>query len=402
MLKKLTALLLVMVMVLSLSACGGQTSSGSTEPVQSTTAADAGSSQSSDDDAKAADDNWKIGILTGTVAQNEEEYRAAENVIARYGEEHVVVKTYPDKFMDEQDTTISNIVELASDPDVKALIIVQAVPGVSAGIEKAKELRDDLLIIAGVPGEDPAMIASKADIVLALDELAMGHTIPEQAKEMGAEVFVHYSFPRHMSYALLSARRDLMKESCEKIGLKFVDATAPDPTGDSGVPGAQQFILEDVPRKVDEHGKNTAFFSTNCSMQVPLIEAVIDKGAIYPQPCCPSPTHGFPAALAIEVEEENKGDMNYILGAIKEAVAEKGATGRLSTWAVPVSMMFIEGSAEYAKKWMEGEITEKLDFDALKAEFESYAGTQISMETLTDNGVDYPNYLMILLDFYTF
>lgn len=402
MLKKLTALLLILVMVLSLSACGGQTSSGATAVVEDTTAADTGSTESTDEGTATTNDNWKIGILTGTVAQNEEEYRAAENVLAKYGDEHVVIKTYPDKFMDEQDTTISNIVELASDPDVKALIIVQAVPGVSAGIEKAKELRDDLLIIAGVPGEDPAMIASKADIVLALDELAMGNTIPEQAKTMGAEVFVHYSFPRHMSYALLSARRDLMKDSCDAIGLKFVDATAPDPTGDAGVPGAQQFILEDVPRKVAEHGKNTAFFSTNCSMQVPLIEAVVDQGAIYPQPCCPSPTHGFPSALAIKIEEENKGDMNYILEAIKVAVAEKGASGRLSTWAVPVSMMFIEGSAEYAKKWMEGKITEKLDFDALKAEFEAYAGTEISMETLTDNGVEYPNYMMILLDFYTF
>ncbi len=394
MLKKLMALMLVIAMVFSLTACGGQ-SSGGDAPAETTTAAAA-------DSDKASEGEWKIGILTGTVSQNEEEYRAAENVLKKYGDEHVVLKTYPDKFMDEQDTTISNIVELASDPDIKALIIVQAVPGVSAGIEKARELRDDLLVIAGVPGEDPAMISSKADIVLNVDELTMGTTIPEQAKAMGAKVFVHYSFPRHMSYALLSARRDLMKQTCENIGLQFVDATAPDPTGDAGVPGAQQFILEDVPRMVAKYGKDTAFFSTNCSMQVPLIESSVAQGAIYPQPCCPSPTHGFPSALALDIPDDKKADMNFILEETKRVLADKGVAGRFSTWAVPVSMMYVQGGAEYAKKWILGEITEKFDPDALKAEFEAYAGTEVQMQSLVDNGKEYPNYLMFLLDFYTF
>ncbi|PID80171.1 MAG: hypothetical protein CSB19_00905 [Clostridiales bacterium] len=392
MLKKLMAVMLIVAMVFSLTACGGQSSGGDT-PAETTAAGGTD---------KASEGAWKIGILTGTVSQNEEEYRAAENVLKKYGDEHVVLKTYPDKFMDEQDTTISNIVELASDPDIKALIIVQAVPGVSAGIEKARELRDDLLVIAGVPGEDPAMISSKADIVLNVDELTMGTTIPEQAKAMGAKVFVHYSFPRHMSYALLSARRDLMKQTCENIGLEFVDATAPDPTGDAGVPGAQQFILEDVPRMVAKYGKDTAFFSTNCSMQVPLIESSVAQGAIYPQPCCPSPTHGYPSALALDIPDDKKADMNFILEETKRVLAEKGVAGRFSTWAVPVSMMYVQGGAEYAKKWILGEITEKFDADALKAEFEAYAGTEVQMQSLVDNGKEYPNYLMFLLDFYTF
>ncbi len=88
----------------------------------------------------------------------------------------------------------------------------------------------------------------------------MGSAVIEQAKKQGAETFVHYSFPRHMSYALLAARRELFKENCEKQGLEFVDATAPDPTGDAGISGSQQFILEDVPKKVAEYGENTAFF----------------------------------------------------------------------------------------------------------------------------------------------
>ncbi len=92
---------------------------------------------------------------------------------------------------------------------------------------------------------------------------------PFRQKKLGAKTFVHYSFPRHMSQVLLSSRRELMKKKCAELGIEFVDATAPDPTGDSGLPGAQQFILEDVPKMVAKYGKDTAFFSTNCAMQIP-------------------------------------------------------------------------------------------------------------------------------------
>lgn len=67
-------------------------------------------------------DNWKIAILTGTVSQGEEEFRAAEKAIATYGAEHIVTDTYPDNFMSEMETTVSKIVAFASDPDVKAIV----------------------------------------------------------------------------------------------------------------------------------------------------------------------------------------------------------------------------------------------------------------------------------------
>ena len=70
----------------------------------------------------------------------------------------IVHITYPDKFMDEQETTIANIVGLAADPAIKAIVINQAVPGSAAAIEQIKETREDILFIAGVPHEDPEMI----------------------------------------------------------------------------------------------------------------------------------------------------------------------------------------------------------------------------------------------------
>ncbi|MBE0450515.1 MAG: DUF3798 domain-containing protein [Clostridia bacterium] len=344
---------------------------------------------------------FKIGVVTGTVSQGEEEYRAAEAVKLMYGDQ-VILQTYPDKFMDEQETTISNILSIANDPEVKAIVICQAVPGTSAAIDKVREIRDDILIIAGVPGEAPDTISPKADVVLQGDELGMGVSIIAQAAKMGATTFVHYSFPRHMSYPLLAARRDIFKSECEARGMKFVDATAPDPTGDAGVPGAQQFILEDIPRKVEEYGENTNFFSTNCSMQEPLIKSSLENGAIVAQQCCPSPYHGYPGALGISIPEEKQGDVDYIIAQISDKVAVQGGTGRFATWPVPVNMMFVQSGVDYAIAYNQGKTNGKVDKAYMEKLFSEYAGVEIKLTTLEEGGTAYDNFLLLLSDYITF
>ena len=389
--KKVLALFLVAVMLLSFTAC--------TKPAEPAAGTDPA-------DAEPEENKFKIAVYTGTVSQGEEEFRAAEKMAEKYPD-IVVTQTYPDNFTKEQETVIANALSLVSDPDVKALVMVQAVPGACAAFEKVREARPDVLIIGGVPGEDPDMIAKKADLVLQGDELSMGYAIPAQAKKLGAKKFVHYSFPRHMSYPLLAQRRDILKAECEKLGMEFVDATAPDPTGDAGVPGAQQFILEDVPRKVKELGKDTNFFSTNCAMQEPLIKSVLDEGAIYAQQCCPSPYHAYPGALGISVEG-HEGDVEYLVEQIKAKVSEKGGTGRFSTWPVPINMMFVEAGVEYAKGYLEGTITSKNDVEALKKICSEIADEkEMTFSTYTgkdkdDNDVLFDNFYMILSDFIVF
>lgn len=382
MLKKVLAGVLTGIMVLGMVGCGPKS------PVQGNT------------DKK---NDYKIGIITGTVSQGEEEYRAAEKMKAKYGDK-IILQTYPDSFMKEQETTIANTLSLAADPAVKAIVFVQAVPGASAAIDKVREKNPDMLFIAGVPGEDPAMIASKADVILQADELGMGKTVIEQAKKLGAKTFVHYSFPRHMSYELLAQRRELFKKTCADLGLKFVDATAPDPTGDAGVPGAQQFILEDVPRKVAEYGKDTAFFSTNCAMQEPLIKSVLAQGAIFPQQCCPSPYHAYPGALGIQIPDDKKGNVDYIVKEIGKKIEEKGGKGRFSTWPVPVNMLFVEAGTEYAMQVIEGKTSGKNDKAKLEEVIAKVLGSKINVQPLKDDKANktYNNYYLLLSDYINF
>lgn len=337
--KKILIFLLVFTLALTSAGCGARTT---------------GSNSGED---------FKIGVVTGTVSQGEEEFRAGEKMVAKYGDmiKHI---TYPDNFSKEQETTISQIASLAADKSVKAIVMVQAVPGAAAAIDKVRETRPDMLFILGAPHEDPEVVAPRADIILELDQLKRGQSVMQIAKDMGAKTFVHYSFPRHMSYELLAARRDVLKATAAEIGIEFLEVDAPDPTSDAGVPGAQQFILEDVPRQIEKYGKDTAFFSTNCSMMEPIIKQTLDYGGIFPEQCCPSPYHAYPGALGIAIPSDKAGDLDFLSAQIAEKVAEKGGTGRFGTWNKPANVAMIEAGVEYSIAFSKGEV-EKFDKDSI-------------------------------------
>ena len=344
-----------------------------------------------------AEGNWKIAILTGTTSQGEEEVRGAERAIATYGADHVVWDTYPDNFMSETETTISKLLAFASDPEVKAIVMCQAVPGAAPAFNKIREMRDDILLIAGVPQEDPDVITAAADLVLYSDEPAQGDTIIDTCANWGVEVFVHYSFPRHLAMETIAARKAKFEENCAALGIQYVEATAPDPTGDAGVSGAQQFILEDVPLKMKEfEGKKVAFFSTNCAMQEPLQTAILTQpNAYYPQPCCPSPYHAFPAALGLESLQVG-GDDTDALKQIAAKLKEYDAVGRYSTWPTPVNMAIIDVATAYAKAYIDGEVG-KNDAAKIGELFEAAAPGAVLANYTDANGTTYDNYYTILL-----
>ena len=345
---------------------------------------------------------YKIAIVTGTTSQGEEEYRAAEALKAQYPD-IVLTDTYPDNFSAETETTIGKLLKFASDPQVKAIIMVQAVQGATAAFTQIRNdlKRDDLLLIAGVPAEDPASITGAADIVLGVDEINGGDQIIETAKEWGVDILVHYSFARHMSYETIVARLNIMKAAAEDAGIELVERDAPDPTGDAGMVGAQNFILEDVPKVMQEYaGKKVAFFCTNCGMQEALQAAVLkEPNAYYPLPCCPSPFHGFPASLGVAVDPADYGDIDAYIRKEAEILKANDAIGRFSTWAVPVNMSMITAGFAYAKDFIESGATEKLNKDKLLVKLSEAAGAQAAVSTYVDgNGVEYPNYFMILFD----
>ena len=410
--KRFLSLAMAAAMVLSLAGCRGAEPAATTAAPATEAATTAAAGESAEGAVTKAEEQkeaepFKIGILTGTASQGDEEITQANKMKEKYGD-MIVTATYPDNFTTETETLISNAVAMASDPEVKAIVWCQAVPGTAAAIDKVRETRPDMIFIAGTPGEDPGVINPKADIVLQVDEPGCGTVIPPQAKAQGAKTLIHYSFPRHMSYALIVARHENMKKYCEENGIEMVDVTAPDPTGDSGITGAQQFILEDVPRQIEKYGKDTVFFTTNCGMQEPLIRSVFENGAIYSLQCCPSPFHAFPAALNIDMAG-HEADVTYMMEQLQAKVDEYNMGGRVSTWGVPCNMLFVNAGVEYAKKVLEGEtngvvLDEQVLRDTIQECAEQYTpdAKMTIAHYVDDSGNAKDNHFLVMSDFVTF
>ena len=301
--------------------------------------------------------DFHIGIVTGTVSQAEDNLRGAERMIQEYGDTAnggmITHVTYPDNFMSETETTISQIAGLADDPKMKVIIMNESVPGTAAGFRRVREKRPDIILIAGEPHEDPNVITEVADLAVTSDQMARGYLIPYAAKELGAKTFVHISFPRHMSYELLGRRRAIMEVACNDLGIKFVFETAPDPTSDVGVAGAQQFILEQVPGWLEKYGNDTAFFCTNNAHTEPLLKRIAELGGYFIEADLPSPLMGYPGALGVDLSQE-KGDWPAIMKKMEAAVIAAGGGGRMGTWAYSYGFTQSAGLAEFGKRIVEG------------------------------------------------
>ena len=346
--KKVVSLLLALIMALSLVACGEK--KGET------------------------DDNtvpYKIGIVTGSVSQSEDDRRGAEAFQKEYGEDMVQLAIYPDNFTEETETTIQSIVNLSADPLMKAIVVNQAVPGTTEAFRKIKETRPDIICIAGEAHEDLPEISSAADLVTNNDFVSRGYLIIRTAHELGCDTFVHISFPRHMSYETMSRRVAIMKAACEEFGMKFVLETAPDPTSDVGVSGAQAYILEQVPAWVEKYGQKAAYFCTNDAHTEPLLKRLLECGGYFIEADLPSPLMGYPGALGIDLTEE-AGDFEKILTKVESAIVEKGGADHFGTWAYSYGYTLSAGLALHAKNVLDGK-SELKDMDDVAAALQVYS-----------------------------
>jgi hypothetical protein len=343
--------------------------------------------------ASAAPGAFKIGIMTGTVSQGEEDFRGAQQVMAKYPG-RVKAVTYPDNFSSELETVIAQLVGLAADPDVKVIIVGQAVPGSVAAARKIREQRPDILIGFVGPHEDPDVVNAACDLATQPDQYARGVSIIENAQKMGAKHFVHYSFPRHMAQLLLAQRRDIMDQECKKRGMQFHFVTAPDPTGEQGLPGAQQFILEDVPRELQKYGPATAFYSTNDGMQEPMIKAILNAHAGYfVEQDNPAPTAGYPAALGLSIPPDKAGDMAWLNAENKRMIAAKGMSGHFGTWTQPFDMVAIRAFTSL----LVDAVDKKADFHdstTVLRYFEAEAGGPVKMRKYDQKG----NQWLVVMD----
>jgi hypothetical protein len=346
---------------------------------------------------------YHIGIVTGPASGDD--FQGAEDLVWRYGSvdsggiiRHI---TYPDDFMDRREETIAGITALAADPQMKVIIVNQGIPGTAEAFRRIREQYPDMLLFAGGPHEDPLLIQQTATLAVSADFISRGYTIPWAAKELGADTFVHISFPRHMNTESLGLRRQIFEEACADLGLNFVSVSAPDP--ESGGGAARQYILDQTPRWTAQYGKNAAFFCTDAVHAEPLVKQLLVHGGFFVEADLPSPLTGYPGALEIDLSAD-AGNFPAILRKIEGAVMAKGGTNRFGAWSYSFDYAASAGLGEFAKRVLEG-----------KASIDSAAGLYAALAVFTagakwngayyvdhSTGIRARNHLLVYMDTYIF
>lgn len=339
---------------------------------------------------------YKIGIVTPTLSTSEDEFRAGAEMVDKYPD---IVKhiTLPENFNAELETGISQILSLADDSEMKAIIVNSGQSGLLPAFQKIKEKRSDILTIATMMDE-PELMAKHIDMNFSTDWARRGVTIPTKAKEMGAKTFIHYSFPTHLAKEAVSIRKDAMEKTSKELGLEFVEIMTPDPQTGDGRAAMLQFLKEDIPRQIEKYGPDTNIFGSNCPMYDVILDEALKSKFTVAEQCCPTPTQSYPTVMNLEIEQEDLGNYDKINAMITEKSKEAGMTGRLSGWAMPSQIYVPKFEIELAKYIIENNL--ELDEKILNKEFlddfsESAMGVRADFEAMD---IDANNYYMLILE----
>lgn len=375
--KKITALMLALCLLVGTVGCS------STEKPES------GGKDSADTK------KFKVGIVTPTLSVSEDEFRGATNMVEKYPD-NVVHVTLPENFNTEIETAISQIVSLADDEDMKAIVVVSGQSGLLPALQQVKEKRSDIITMTAPIWDDPDMMSEYIDVNLDANWAKRGETIVSLAKKMGSKTFIHYSFPTHLSKESVAKRRDMMKATCEKEGIEFVEVITPDPQTGQGPAAMQQFLSEDIPRQIEKYGPETNIFGSNCGMYEVILSKALELKYTVAEQCCPTPTQAYPTVMNLEIDEKDSQNFDKINEMISEKAKEADMSGRLGGWPMPMTVFLPEFAVELAMEMVSNDLTKE---DVCTSEYlQKFAqdkyGITVEFEKLKDETDNYQ--LMIM------
>lgn len=389
--KRLLSVVLCVAMVATM-AMGCSADSEKTDDGKTNTKAE----KTSSNENKGDSEEYHIAIVTPTLSTSEDEFRAGEEMADKFPD-IVTHLTLPENFETEIETCISTIVSAADDPLMKAVVVITGQSGLIPAFQQIKEKNPDIITISAPIYDEPDMMSEYIDLNIDTNWIKRGETIPTKAKEMGAKTFVHYSFPTHLSKPLVSARKDMMQETCKKLGMEWVEVITPDPqTGDS-VEAMQQFLREDIPRQIEKYGADTNIFGSNCPMYDVILDEALELKFIVAEQCCPTPTQAFPTVLGLEISEDDATNFAKINEMITEKVDAADMQGRISGWPIPVTIYMPEFGVYVAMEMIENGF-DPLEIDNLKALTQEKFGIDVEYEKLEDNGTTYDNYFVLIME----
>ncbi len=336
--KKITAILLILVVVFSFASCKGNTSEKVVEPEK------------------------KVAILVAPEAQYPEDYKAAQELAAEYPEK-VIVKEYSDsRVLRAGDPEIMQFSkELAGDPEIGAIVYARATQFTTNAMRSAESVNPNIVTICIEPEESIDTVSSIADLVFCADWAKVAADVVATAKKQGAEHFVLFSINRHITNnPMYSALNASFKAECETQGLNYVYDNSVDPIYSSGIKGAQLYIRESIARLYNNEkisGNNVALFSTDSSVQSTLVEIARDRGLIYVCPSFPTAYNGLGEVFEIAKPEKVADIKSYIEAAKEIEIPESELTPRYSIYNFPLAATLLKGAVHCAFDLLNGTTT---------------------------------------------
>lgn len=319
---KIISVILILVLVFSFAACKDNKNETITEPEK------------------------KVAILVAPEAQYPEDYKAAQELAAEYPEK-IIVKEYSDsRILRAGDPEIMQYSkELASDPEIGAIIYARATQFTTNAIREAESVNPEIVTICVEPEESIETISSLANLVFCADWAKVAADTVAEAKERGAEHFVVFSINRHITNnPMYTSLNTAFKNECEAQGLKYVYDNSVDPIYSSGIKGAQLYIRESIARLYNNDkisGTNVALFSTDSSVQSTLIEIANERELIYVCPSFPTAYNGIGEVYEIAKPEKISDIKTYIENA--KAAATEGKA-KLSMYSFPLAATLLRSA----------------------------------------------------------
>jgi len=337
---------------------------------------------------------------------------------------------WPTRYDSEQDVMVEMIEELGRDPSIRAIVVGYTKYGTDLAFERLAETRDDIFVVFCLPDETQAVedLERLANVTLVPDDINTGPAAVRQAWKLGAETVVYYSFDSSSPLPGELERRNGMERQSGELGIPFVDVGMAIPRDANRIPDQQEYkwmLRNDVRGKVEQYGRDTAFFSSDSGAQSYLIGPVISARAIFTShrqsyalldiACSLNVDYLNRSILPGEYGLVSSGEM---AASISAALAKNGMSGRVSSMPVYIEELMIVAGVEYAIKWINGEVKkEGIDIGAMRQLMADYAGAEVFLSPITKDYINaindkpgnlaepvkgYGNVLLVRMDYITY
>lgn len=361
MLKKITAFMLSICLIMGLTGC---------------------SLVMNKKDNKKVVDDFKVAVVTQPLSENKVQYNIVEDLIKEYNEankidqekdgetkvkqtiKHVVL---PKNFTANIDNSINEIVKLADDKEVQAIVVSTDQPGLLPALQKVKEKRPEIITVSAPMGEDKTKLSESVDLNLGINTEDRGKVLVERSKEMGAKVFVHYASKDDLKNVDIAKRLEKIKEACKNVGVQFVQVTTPNVSVEDDKNKVKQFLEEDITKQVKKYGKDINIFGVNEYMDEVILTKALELKYIVAEQSTPSPTNTYPSVMGLKIDKKDAQNYDKINDMISEKAKGFGMSNRLGGYPMPM--------------------------DAFLPSLAIYLATEMVLEDLTQEDVSDPDYL---------